>query len=168
MACMCVEIETTRDIARQILRHRSFHFQEFSQRYSEVDAEPVWREARLQDKKNRQNSIQLDDDALEHIYWEREQAIVFAQAMTSYKRALKRGIAKEVARALLPEGLTQTRMYMQGTVRDWLNYVSIRTGTETQLEHRLIAMSISKILEEHCPGVYLGAIKAGVIPWSVN
>lgn len=152
MACMCVEIETTRDIARQILRHRSFHFQEFSQRYSAVVEEPVFREARLQDPKNRQNSIVSGDWDL-NTEWYYLQKEVADCAITNYKLALQKGLAKEVARALLPEGLTQTRMYMQGTVRDWLHYIAIRAGTETQAEHRLIAQSIMKLLVHECPNL---------------
>lgn len=162
MACMCVEIETTRDISRQILRHRAFHFQEFSQRYSEVPDEPEFAVARLQDNKNRQNSI-VNDDYVITEYWSDAQQHIWVMANRLYREALKLGIAKELARKLLPEGLTRTRMYMQGTIRDWLHYISIRAGTETQLEHRQIAWSISQILKEQCPMVFEGAIKAGVL-----
>lgn len=162
MACMCVEIETTRDIARQILRHRSFHFQEFSQRYSVASEEPEFAEARLQDMKNRQNSVVTDDPFLTG-FWEGIQAQVWENDYRAYRVALTKGIAKELARKLLPEGLTRTRMYMQGTIRDWLHYLSIRAGTETQLEHRNIAVSILEILKTECPVIYAGAHNAGVI-----
>lgn len=162
MACMCVEIETTRDIARQILRHRSFHFQEFSQRYAVAAEEPEFAEARLQDMKNRQNSIPVEDPFLEG-FWLGLQTQAWENDYHSYQLALKKGIAKELARKLLPEGLTRTRMYMQGTLRDWLHYIAIRAGTETQLEHRLIAVSISHLLQKECPGVFDAAKKAGLL-----
>lgn len=162
MACMCVEIETTRDIARQILRHRSFHFQEFSQRYSVVDEVPIFVDGRLQDNKNRQNSIVTNDKAIQ-MEWYGLQEHVWSLCWVAYKTALGLGIAKELARKLLPEGLTRTRMYMQGTLRDWLHYIAIRAGTETQLEHRLIAVSISNLLQKECPGVFDAAQKAGLL-----
>lgn len=163
MVCLCVEIYTTRDIARQILRHRSFHFQEFSQRYAEVHEEPeIGQVARLQDKKNRQNSIVSDNHAINDAwaYW---QNTVWAFCWTAYQACLRLGVAKELARKLLPEGLVQTRMYMQGTVRDWLHYIGIRTGVETQLEHRLIAEQIKTIMLEACPVVMEAAIQAGIV-----
>lgn len=163
MACMCVEIETTRDIARQILRHRAFHFQEFSQRYSEVPEEPEFSDApRLQDSKNRQNSIPTFDKSIS-TEWQAIQNHVWDICWFGYQLALNLGIAKELARKLLPEGLTRTRMYMQGTLRDWLHYVGIRQGPETQLEHRQIAYAIGLLLEENCPAVAEAAIGAGVI-----
>ena len=162
MANMCVEINTTRDIARQILRHRSFHFQEFSQRYSEVPEEPVYSEPRLQDTKNRQNSITTDDKDTKYL-WDLFQQRAWETAYAQYKAALVMGVAKEVARKLLPEGLTRTKMYMNGTVRDWLHYIAIRTGPETQYEHRVVAQEVESVLEFHCPSVYQAARQAGLI-----
>lgn len=163
MVCMCVEIHTTRDIARQILRHRSFHFQEFSQRYAVVDEEPeLSPEARLQDPKNRQNSIPVDDD-IKNGYWVDLQNKVWDFCWIAYKAALAVGIAKELARKLLPEGLTKTHMYMQGTIRDWLHYVAIRTGPETQREHRDIAFLIENFLASECPDTYKAACQAGLL-----
>lgn len=155
MASMCVEINTTRDISRQILRHRSFSFQEFSQRYAAVDAlgdGPALREARLQDPKNRQNSIETDDPWLQE-RWEDRQQSVWGNAIAQYKWALENGIAKEQARALLPEGLTPTRMYMSGTLRSWLHYVDLRDGNGTQKEHALIAAEIGDILRREVPTI---------------
>jgi thymidylate synthase (FAD) len=162
MANMCVEITTTRDIGRQILRHWSFHFQEFSQRYAVVDEEPLYSGVRLQDTKNRQNSIVTDDPELEE-FWNVEQEYIWSRAYSSYKDALKNGVAKELARKLLPEGLTRTRMYMNGTIRDWLHYLSIRTGPETQYEHRLIAKEVESVFKLSCPVVYQAAQQAGLI-----
>lgn len=162
MACACVEIITTRDIARQILRHRSFHFQEFSQRYSEVLEEPVFSEARLQDTKNRQNSIVVEDEALSK-EWTLLQNTVWDFCWNVYQLALKLGIAKELARKVLPEGLTRTKMYMQGTIRDWLFYLSIRMGPETQYEHRVVAREIGRLLKSHCPITFQAAAQAGII-----
>jgi thymidylate synthase (FAD) len=138
MAHAVIEIKTTRDIARQILRHRSFSFQEFSQRYAEVVAEPVLREARLQDTTNRQNSTESQDFAL-RAWWDDQQAWLAEQAMKVYQDALNQGIAKEVARAVLPEGLTPSHLYMSGSVRSWIHYIQLRTGNGTQKEHREIA-----------------------------
>lgn len=163
MACMCVEINTTRDISRQILRHRSFHYQEFSQRYSEVAEEPELSEARLQDVKNRQNSILTNDPTIMNS-WAWWQNRVWDFAWVAYQGALSVGIAKELARKLLPEGLTRTRMFMQGTIRDWLHYLSVRTGPETQREHREVAWAIYHVLHENCPSVFEAAIVAGVLP----
>lgn len=163
MACLCVEIETTRDISRQILRHKSFHFQEFSQRYSEVPEEPeISEHARLQDKENRQNSFVCDDPMLNNswVWWQNR---VWDFCWTAYKACLGMGIAKELARKLLPEGLTRTRMYMQGTLRDWLFYLSIREGKETQYEHRVIAHAIHEILFKECPEVTEAARNAGIL-----
>ena len=163
MANACVEINTTRDIARQILRHRSFHFQEFSQRYSEADEEPLVTEgARLQDKKNRQNSIATDDVEINKL-WSGLQYSIWNFCWAGYKTALKMGIAKELARKLLPEGLTKTRMYMNGTIRDWIHYLSIRLGPETQLEHRLVAEGLLKVLDASCPIVFQATRQAGLI-----
>jgi thymidylate synthase (FAD) len=138
MAHAVIEIKTTRDIARQILRHRSFSFQEFSQRYAEVVADPVLREARLQDTTNRQNSTESQDFAL-RAWWDDQQAWLAEQAVKVYQDALNQGIAKEVARAVLPEGLTPSHLYMSGSVRSWIHYIQLRTGNGTQKEHREIA-----------------------------
>jgi thymidylate synthase (FAD) len=162
MACVCVEIETTRDIARQILRHRAFHFQEFSQRYSEAPEEPEFADARLQDTKNRQNSIPTEDQFISK-EWASLQNHVWDVCWFAYQTALRLGIAKELARKLLPEGLTRTRMYMQGTVRDWLHYIGIRARTETQKEHRDVANSIRVLFEPHIPITMQAAYDAKVI-----
>jgi thymidylate synthase (FAD) len=152
MSSACLEITTTRDIARQILRHRSFSFQEFSQRYANPteNFDFVYREARLQDEKNRQNSIETDDDYLQE-RWESEQASVILQVMKSYKWAIDNGIAKEQARAVLPEGNTESKIYMNGTFRSWLHYIELRSGPETQKEHREIAIACAKALESQFP-----------------
>jgi thymidylate synthase (FAD) len=139
MVSVCLEIETTRDIARQILRHRSFSFQEFSQRYAVADLGFVTREARIQDKKNRQNSIEINDARLED-EWDILQNKVSEAAGEVYNWAIENGIAKEQARAVLPEGLTKSRMYMNGTLRSWVHYIQLRSGNGTQKEHREIAM----------------------------
>lgn len=141
MVSICMEIDTTRDIARQILRHRSFSFQEFSQRYADPtqDLGFVTREARLQDTKNRQNSIEVQDTDLEKS-WKIEQLHVIERANMTYDWAIKNGIAKEQARAVLPEGLTKSRMYMNGTLRSWIHYCQLRMGPDTQKEHREIAI----------------------------
>jgi thymidylate synthase (FAD) len=159
MVSACVEIETTRDIARQILRHRSFSFQEFSQRYADPTAELneafVLREARFQDTKNRQNSVEVDmsDEAqrLIAIEWERAQRRVLFSVEQEYKWAIKNGIAKEQARAVLPEGLTISRMYMNGTLRSWIHYIELRAENGTQKEHRDIAKAIGQIIAEVFP-----------------
>ena len=137
MVNVCMQIETTRDIARQILRHRSFSFQEFSQRYAEAYE---WErcEVRMQDTKNRQSSMASDDKELAR-WWSDEQATLLHSATKLYKNALNAGIAKEVARKVLPEGLTTSRMYMNGTLRSWLHYVTIRCDKATQKEHREVA-----------------------------
>ena len=154
MANATLEIETTRDIARQILRHRSFTFQEFSQRYADpvkdLSFEP--REARLQDQKNRQNSIETDDREL-HKEWLRIQQDVIRQSKFAYSWATNNGIAKEVARAVLPEGLTMSRMYVNGTIRSWLHYIDIRSDIATQKEHREIAVACAKAIAEIFPMV---------------
>lgn len=141
-----IEIETTRDIARQLLRHRSLTFQEFSQRYANVTDEPVFREARLQDVKNRQNSIETDDGLIQD-YWEELQKHVVKSSTWAYEQAIKQGIAKEVARAVLPEGLTPSRLYANGTVRSWLHYLSVRLDPTTQKEHRELAAEISAVVQ---------------------
>jgi len=159
MVSMCLEIETTRDIARQILRHRSFSFQEFSQRYADPTKEFgdcfVTREARFQDTKNRQNSIELDQSdeqqRLLSIEWERAQKRVLFAVQREYEWAIKNGIAKEQARALLPEGLTVTRMYMNGTLRSWLHYIELRSDNGTQKEHREIAVKCAEVIAKVFP-----------------
>jgi thymidylate synthase (FAD) len=140
MVNIVMEIETTRDIARQILRHRSFSFQEFSQRYADPTKDLGFslREARLQDQKNRQNSIETDDDELQKT-WNEWQDGVMEEAKIAYEWAINNGIAKEQARAVLPEGLTVSRMYMNGTLRSWIHYCQLRMGPETQKEHREVA-----------------------------
>jgi thymidylate synthase (FAD) len=152
MVNICLEINTTRDIARQILRHRSFTFQEFSQRYAKVDIWSLPNKVRLQDNKNRQNSIEVDDPELQK-WWEDQQVKLIQQANQSYLEALGKGVAKEVARKVLPEGLTMSRMYMNGSLRSWIHYVTLRTGIETQKEHRVIAQRCKDILIELCPTV---------------
>jgi thymidylate synthase (FAD) len=152
MTSMCLEIETTRDIARQILRHRSFSFQEFSQRYADPtkDLAFVGREARLQDTKNRQNSVELDltnanDRELNNIWQEKQQAVINA-AKEAYTWAVNNGIAKEQARAVLPEGNTVSRMYMNGTLRSWIHYIQLRSANGTQKEHREIALKCAEVI----------------------
>jgi thymidylate synthase (FAD) len=147
-----LEIETTRDIARQILRHRSFVFQEFSQRYADPtkDLGFVYRDARLQDAKNRQNSIDVDDQRLEQ-GWEICQKQVLYYAKEAYNWAIENGIAKEQARSVLPEGLTVSRMYMKGSIRSWIHYIQIRSGIETQKEHREIALACAEAIEPIFP-----------------
>jgi len=140
MVSVCLEIETTRDIARQILRHRSFSFQEFSQRYAVADVEFENREARLQDTTNRQNSVATEDESLKK-HWLKQQQQVQDYARSAYQWALARGIAKEQARAVLPEGMTASRLYMQGTLRSWVHYIELRSGNGTQLEHRQMAQA---------------------------
>lgn len=151
MVHMTLEIKTTRDIARQILRHRSFSFQEFSQRYAEA-TEFETREARLQDQKNRQNSIEVDDGDLNE-WWQIQQKKVQGQAELAYKDALTKGIAKEQARALLPEGLTQSTLYMGGSLRSWIHYCDLRRGNGTQKEHAEIAEKCWEIIGIHFPDI---------------
>ena len=159
MVSACCEIVTTRDIARQILRHRSFSFQEFSQRYAdptaELDEAFVLREARFQDTKNRQNSVELDptDEAQKLIAfeWERAQKRVLFSVKQEYKWAIKNGIAKEQARAVLPEGITKSRMYMNGTLRSWVHYIQLRSANGTQKEHREIALACAAAIEPIFP-----------------
>lgn len=154
MVSACVEIVTTRDIARQILRHRSFSFQEFSQRYADPTAELeeafVLRECRLQDTKNRQNSIETDDKYLA-IEWERAQKRVLHAVKQEYQWAIKNGIAKEQARAVLPEGLTVSRMYMNGTLRSWIHFIQLRAGNGTQKEHQQIALACAQAISAIFP-----------------
>lgn len=152
MVNLCVEIETTRDIARQILRHRSFTFQELSQRYAVSEGFIQNSQARMQDTKNRQNSLYTDDISIQN-WFEGAQRRLVEEAKFLYSAALDKGIAKECARVFLPEGLTMSRMYMQGTLRSWLHYVDIRTDVATQKEHRDVALQCAKILEEHFPNV---------------
>ncbi len=151
MVNACLEITTTRDIARQILRHRSFSFQEFSQRYAVADGYE-YAEARLQDNKNRQNSIEVEDRELQR-YWNELQIDVLVQAKRSYEAALKAGIAKEVARKVLPEGITTSKMYMNGTLRSWLHYITVRTDQSTQKEHRIVAEQCKELLAKEFPKV---------------
>ena len=147
MVSACVEIETTRDIARQILRHRSFSFQEFSQRYADPtqDLSFVCREARLQDPKNRQNSVETVDQRLQRD-WEYQQQQVIDYARSAYQWAIAKGIAKEQARAVLPEGLTVSRLYMNGTLRSWIHFIELRSANGTQKEHQLVALSCAKAI----------------------
>ena len=152
MVSACLEITTTRDIARQILRHRSFSFQEFSQRYAVADLGFEYKEARLQDTKNRQNSIEVDDESLQE-EWEILQRNVASTSQVAYKWALDNGIAEEQARAVLPEGITTSRLYMQGTLRSWLHYIELRSGPETQKEHREVAEACAQALATIFPMV---------------
>lgn len=152
MVNVCLEINTTRDIGRQILRHRSFQFQEFSGRYQTYDKLPdaPLRECRLQDSKNRQNSIATDDYELAET-WELAQQTILKEAHTAYQWALEQGIAKEQARALLPEGLTASRMYMNGNLRSWIHYLQVRLHDSTQKEHRDIATEVLMALNTVAP-----------------
>jgi thymidylate synthase (FAD) len=152
MVSACIEITTTRDIARQILRHRSFAFQEFSQRYADPtkDLNFVIREARLQDTKNRQNSISTNDTELQ-AWWDAKQKWIIEQASSAYSEAIERGIAKEQARAVLPEGLTESRLYMNGTLRSWVHYIELRSANGTQLEHQEIAKACAQVISTVFP-----------------
>jgi thymidylate synthase (FAD) len=152
MVSACVEITTTRDIARQILRHRSFSFQEFSQRYADPtrDLKFVTREARLQDPKNRQNSVEVEDQLLQNEWFRAQQRVIYA-AQREYEWAIKNGIAKEQARAVLPEGLIESRLYMNGTLRSWIHFIELRSGNGTQKEHQLIALACAKAIAEIFP-----------------
>lgn len=152
MVSMCLEIETTRDIARQILRHRSFSFQEFSQRYADPTKELDFfvREARLQDTNNRQNSVDTEDFNLQE-EWRLRQIQVINKAKETYNWAIENGIAKEQARAVLPEGNTISRMYMNGTLRSWIHYIQLRAANGTQKEHREIAQLCAKVIAEVFP-----------------
>jgi len=152
MVSATLEIETTRDIARQMLRHRSFSFQEFSQRYAKVNdlGTPVFREARGQDLKNRQNSVRLPDGPL-HAEWLVKQRNAWEAAKTAYDWALEQGIAKEQARVVLPEGITPSRLYMSGTLRSWIHFIQLRSGNGTQLEHAKIAVECANVLYDVFP-----------------
>ena len=152
MVSACIEITTTRDIARQILRHRSFSFQEFSQRYADPvqELDFVLREARLQDSKNRQNSIETDNLALQS-WWEERQRRVIEECKNAYEWAIAKGIAKEQARAVLPEGLTVSRLLMNGTLRSWIHYIQLRSANGTQKEHILIAKEIANVITKIFP-----------------
>ena len=152
MVNVCMEIETTRDIARQILRHRSFSFQEFSQRYAVSEGFIQDSQVRLQDEKNRQNSLYTDDVSLQY-WWEGIQRRVTDEAKFLYTAALDKGIAKEVARKLLPEGLTMSKMYMNGTLRSWLHYIDIRCDSATQKEHRDVADKCRDIIFAEFPSI---------------
>jgi thymidylate synthase (FAD) len=152
MVSACIEISTTRDIARQILRHRSFSFQEFSQRYADPtrDLSFVLREARLQDTKNRQNSIATDDTELQ-AWWDAKQKFIIEHSSLIYQEAIERGIAKEQARAVLPEGLTESRLYMNGTLRSWIHFIELRSANGTQLEHQEVALACAKVIADIFP-----------------
>ena len=154
MVSACLEINTTRDIAHQIVRHRSFAFQEFSQRYAdpkEMGDQFVTREARLQDTKNRQNSIELSDESELHHAWKSKQEEVIAKAKETYEWAIANGIAKEQARVVLPEGNTKTRLYMNGTLRSWVHYIELRGANGTQKEHMDIAKACAKVITQVFP-----------------
>ena len=157
MVSACLEITTTRDIARQILRHRSFSFQEFSQRYADPtkDLQFVYRDARLQDTKNRQNSIELDlnNDADRFVAagWENIQREVIKKCREAYEWAIQNGIAKEQARAVLPEGLIESRLYMNGTLRSWIHFIELRSANGTQKEHQEVAVACAKVISEIFP-----------------
>ena len=154
MVSVCLEVETTRDIARQFLRHRSFSFQEFSQRYADPtkDLDFVCREARLQDNTNRQNSVEVDDQLLQNDWYRAQQRVIYA-ARREYEWAIANGIAKEQARADLPEGLTVSRLYVNGTLRSWLHYIELRSGNGTQKEHIEIAKACAEVIVKVFPMV---------------
>jgi len=168
MVSVCIEVETTRDIARQLLRHRSFSFQEFSQRYADPTAELddafVLREARMQDTKNRQNSVELDmTDEKQRLLvyeWERAQKRVLYTVKKEYEWAIKHGIAKEQARAVLPEGLTVSRLYVNGTLRSWIHYIDLRDGNGTQKEHAEIARACAEVIAKVFP--IIKSIREGI------
>jgi thymidylate synthase (FAD) len=154
MVSACLEIETTRDIAHQIVRHRSFAFQEFSQRYAnpeEMGDQFVIREARLQDEKNRQNSVEIDDGLAIHLEWSIKQQEVIDKAKEAYDWAIENGIAKEQARVVLPEGNTKTRLYMNGTIRSWVHYIELRSANGTQKEHMEVAYACARIIADIFP-----------------
>ena len=152
MVSACIEINTTRDIARQILRHRSFSFQEFSQRYANPveELEFVTREARMQDTKNRQNSIEISDRSIQD-KWQQEQSKVIEVCQQVYKNAIEKGIAKEVARAVLPEGLTKSRLYMNGTIRSWIHFIELRSANGTQKECSDVAVACAQAISKIFP-----------------
>ena len=155
MASACIEINAPRDISRQILRHRSFSFQEFSQRYADVSKLPFtgYREARLQDTKNRQNSLETDNQHLVQAWEDRQEALLMA-IDSHYKWALANGIAKECSRVILPEGLTPSRVYMSGTIRSWIHFCNVRQGNGTQKEHIEIANKIHAVLSKELPIIF--------------
>ena len=165
MVNVVIEIETTRDIARQILRHRSFSFQEFSQRYASVTEMSEPREARMQDDKNRQNSIETNDQAIID-QWNEMQEHQLHIAKLAYSWAIEHGIAKEVARSVLPEGLTMSRLYMSGTLRSWIHYADLRTGNGTQKEHHEIAEACKTILMTEFPFLDAYWKEDGYIPFA--
>jgi thymidylate synthase (FAD) len=153
MVSACLEIKTTRDIAHQIVRHRSFSFQEFSQRYADPKAQGdifEYSEARLQDTKNRQNSIATDDRDLQH-WWDSQQKHVAEVSKVAYENAIEKGIAKEQARKVLPEGLTKTTLYMNGSLRSWVHYIELRSANGTQKEHMEVAIACAKVIAEIFP-----------------
>ena len=155
MSSACIEVETTRDISRQLLRHRSFSFQEFSQRYADIrdlNDNFIIREARLQDTKNRQNSISTDDTELQ-MQWEGYQQSVINQAKAAYEWAIENGIAKEQARVVLPEGNTVSRLYVNGTIRSWIHYIDLRSSNGTQMEHIELAKEIAKAISAIYPSI---------------
>lgn len=155
MASACIEVTTTRDIARQLLRHRSFSFQEFSQRYADPNDMTetfVTRECRLQDPKNRQNSIENEDVPLA-AWWEQQQRFIIERVSEVYDEAIKRGIAKEQARAILPEGNTVSRLYVNGTIRSWIHYIELRSANGTQKEHMELAIAIAEAIGKIYPSV---------------
>ena len=153
MVNVCMEIETTRDISRQILRHRSFSFQEFSQRYADPTKEFkfITRDARMQDYKNRQNSIEIPQEDSINYVWESYQEVIIERAKKAYNWAIEAGIAKEQARTILPEGLTMTRLYMNGTLRSWIHYIEVREEEGTQKEHREIAQTCAEAIYKIFP-----------------
>jgi len=155
MVSACLEVETTRDIARQILRHRSFSFQEFSQRYADPtkDLDFVLREARLQDDKNRQNSVETEDVVLK-AWWDAKQKFLIDYVKATYAEAIEKGIAKEQARAILPEGNTVSRLYMNGTIRSWIHFIQVRGGNGTQKEHMEVARECARVIAEVFPLAY--------------
>lgn len=161
MANICLEINTTRDIARQILRHRSFSFQEFSQRYAEVSKleNSKLKEARLQDHKNRQNSLDIGMQNILHEQWKKKQELILDYTRSAYNWAISNGLAKEVARVVLPEGLTMSKIYMNGTVRSWIHYLNLRLDLSTQKEHREIAQEIFNTIKELFPVSYSELMK---------
>jgi thymidylate synthase (FAD) len=152
MVNICLEIETTRDIARQLLRHRSFSFQEFSQRYATPSMDCTLREARLQDLKNRQNSVETEDPALTQAWYQMQQEVSTA-SHKAYMWAIQNGIAKEQARVVLPEGMTHSRLYVNGTVRSWMHYIQARCGEDTQKEHRELALECARVIQPLFPSI---------------
>ena len=152
MVSACLEVETTRDIARQMLRHRSFSFQEFSQRYADPtkDLDFVLRDARLQDTKNRQNSIETEDASLK-VWWDAKQKFIIDTVKQTYAEAIEKGIAKEQARAILPEGNTVSRLYMNGTLRSWIHFIELRSANGTQKEHQEVALECARVIAEVFP-----------------